>query len=90
MAFQNIRLTSFIPFMASINSEWVESPKHISDYKLIKLPAGDEFSHQNFTAQAWTPPKKRGPQKAMSEEQLKEMAQKELQKKEAKIVFSDD
>ena len=68
--------------MASINSDWKDCGKQLSDYKKVVLPRGTETCHESFTAQTWTPPKTRGRQKKLTEAELKEMAQQELKKKE--------
>jgi len=72
--------------MASISHDWKECGKHISEYKLTKLPRGTETSHEEFTVNFYKP---KAGQYRKSEEKKLEEAQEELLRKEEKILGSD-
>ena len=72
--------------MASIRQEWRETYKHISEYKVTKLPAGTPESHEEFKVMQYQ--KRQGTYRMSEEDKLKEAAE-ELAKKEAKICNSD-
>ena len=72
--------------MASLNQEWKDCGKHISEYTLIKLPRGNEDSHSDFYVGQY---KKKAGQYNKSEKKKLEEAQEELLRKEQKILGSD-
>ena len=65
--------------------DWKPTRKHISEYKVTRLPRGDEESHTTFTPIKFQKPApQRGPKRKSDEDVLKEQVEN-YKKKEAKL-----
>lgn len=81
-------LTANIPSQEEENQEYKDCGLHISQYKLTKLPMGNEHSHSEFVAvgfkgqktkHGWGKPEK-------TDEEIKKEATEMMRKKEAKML----
>ncbi len=73
--------------MTSSTEEWKETKLSLAEYKIEKLPRGDERSHEEFQAEKFQY-KRRGYMKPKTDEELKAEALDVLRSKEDKIVNS--
>lgn len=73
--------------MTTTTEDWKECNLHLAEYKLQKLPRGDEFSHQDFQAYHYQH-KRRGYSPVKTEDELRQEALDQLVVKEKKIMQS--
>lgn len=66
-----------------IEQEWTHCGKHIGEFKLERLPRGDENSHLDFKAVNLYTQRKAGKQPS------KEQLEQEYKAKEAKLLTAD-
>ena len=74
--------------MRQTDLDWQPCHKHISEYKLTKLPRGDENSSDLFKPVKFEKVISRGPNRK-SEEQIKKEQAEAYLKKEQKLVVTD-
>ena len=66
------------------DQNWKDCGLPLAAYKLVKLPRGDAFSHQEFTTDYKH--RLKGNQKKKSKETLEREAKEELARNEAKLM----
>ena len=74
--------------LIQMNQTWKDCGLPLAAYKLVKLPRGDAFSHQEFTTDYKH--RLKGYQKKKSDETLEREAKEELARKEAKLMSTKE